>query len=193
MTDIDSEIAGIEADMALGDSSEYWHDTAKQERYGQLLGARDSGTPAPAINPNRQRIAEIEKDMAGPGNSSKYWHSIDMQAEYRRRLEAPAEARRLSGEPALSEALGITADQAADMQQRVDSAFDGIDTSDLDSAFEGMSGDAQGYAMRMLADPSKREAYIYSMPEAALEELMAFVEGMPDHEVAALERALLLS
>ena len=78
-------------------------------------------------------------------------------------------------------------------QQRIDTAFDGIDTTDLDSAFEGMSGEAQQYAARIMADPSQREAYIMSMPEAALEELMAFVNGMPDHEVAALERALLLS
>ncbi len=38
------------------------------------------------------------------------------------------------------------------------------DTTDLDMAFDGLSGEAQGY-----------------------------IVGMPDHEVAALERALLLT
>ena len=46
---------------------------------------------------------------------------------------------------------------------------------------------------RSCADPSQREAYLWSMPDAALQELIDFVGGMPDNEVAALERALFLS
>ena len=59
-------------------------------------------------------------------------------------------------------------------------------------AFTGLSDEAQGIAAAVLADPSKREAYIESMPAETLEELIDFVGRMPDAEVAALERALLL-
>ena len=89
--------------------------------------------------------------------------------------------------------LEVVEDQLDEAQDRVDAAFAGIDMTDLDSAFEGLSDEAQGYMLRIVADPSTREAYLLSMPDAALEELMAFVGGMPDHEVAALERALFLS
>ena len=43
----DTEIAQIESDMAA-DINGYFKDAAKVERYGQLIEAKETGTPAPA-------------------------------------------------------------------------------------------------------------------------------------------------
>ena len=64
------------------------------------------------------------------------------------------------------------------------------DTSELDGAFLGLSDTAQSYALRTLADPAQREAYINSMPLETLQELIDFVSRMPEHEQRAVEKAL---
>ena len=45
--DINAEIEEIEAGMEA-DNAAYWDDNLLQERYGQLLAAKESGSPAPA-------------------------------------------------------------------------------------------------------------------------------------------------
>ncbi len=164
------------------------------DRYGALLEEKEAGTPAPAgPSANAQRIAEIEKLMAEPANSSEYWHSEKLQAEYLALIDGKSSTPKNLPAGELAEHLGISEAQASDMQARVGSAFEGIDTTDLDSAFMGLSDEAQSYAYAVLADPSKREAMIEQMPIAALEELIHFVNAMPEAEHAALERALLLT
>ncbi len=82
--DINAEIEEIEAGMEA-DNAAYWDDNLLQERYGQLLAAKESGSPAPAgPDAATARRAEIETLMADP--RSKYWRgsrSEAIQAEYR--------------------------------------------------------------------------------------------------------------
>ncbi len=186
MADISTEIAEIEQ-LQRDDNVSYWKSDLP-DRYGELIAAKEAGTPAPAgPSANDRRIAEIEGLMSD--TYSEYWRGPKadiLQREYRDLIDG--------GQPAseVAEALGISEDMASDMQARVGSAFESIDTGALDSAFEGLSDEAQGIASAVLADPSKREAYIETMPVETLEELVNFVGRMPDNEVAALERALLL-
>ena len=193
----DQEIAQLEGEIAdpLGKTfegpwnSHYTHNVAKQERYSQLIEARDSGAaaaPSPSAAVSRaggaMRLAELEGLMQE--DNGEYWHSEKLQAEYRNLIQG--------GLPFVEVPSG-EADQAGETQERVNTAFQGIDTADLDASFMGMSDDAQGWATRVLQDPSQREACIEQMPAETLEELIAFVKGMPDEEVAALERALFLT
>ena len=69
--DIDTEIAEIEGGMAE-DNAAYWNDPAKQERYGQLLEAREAGeqTP-PAPDKNAARRGELQEMMGD--QHSPYW------------------------------------------------------------------------------------------------------------------------
>ena len=121
-------------------------------------------------------------------DNGEYWHSEKLQAEYRNLIDGGLPASEVA------EALGISEDMAVDFTTRVNTMTSEIgDTGELDSAFLGLSDTAQGYAVRVLADPTKREAYIDAMPVAVLEELADFVSHrMTDHEVSALEKALLL-
>jgi hypothetical protein len=81
MPDVDSEIAQIE-DVISNDSDAYFKDGNMQARYGELISAKESGTTPPPVSRSAERKAEIEKDMAGPQNDSKYWHSEATRTEY---------------------------------------------------------------------------------------------------------------
>ena len=191
MTDLTTEIAGIEASMA-DDNVAYWK-SDMPARYAELVAAQELGTSAPAKpSANQQRIAEIERSMAEPQNSSEYWHSEKMQAEYRDLLDgkSPGAGTLPAGE--LAEHLGVSEDVAADYTSRVDGAFDGIDTADLEAAYEGLSDEAQSYGVTLLAYPDKLQAIEEAMPSHVLEELKVFESGMTPEEHAALRRALLL-
>jgi hypothetical protein len=132
--------------------------------------------------------------MASAGNDSEYWHNPAMREEYAHLLQGgPPVGEDTLPASELAEAYGISEDQAVDFTARMNTMSEEIgDTGALDMAFMGLSDTAQGVASAVLADPSKREAYINSMPVETLEELIDFVGRMPDTEVAALERALLL-
>ena len=134
-------------------------------------------------------IAEIEALQRD--DNVAYWKDPQMPQRYGELIAAQeAGTAAPAGPSANAQRIAeIEADMAG---HRVGSAFEGIDTTDLDSSFEGLSDSAQGYAYAVLADPSKREALIESMPVETLEELIHFVNAMPDDEQAALERALLL-
>ena len=151
----DQEIAEIESAMQT-DNGEYWHSPQMQERYRDLLDARDSGAATPPGNANLTRRAEIEKSMASAGNSSEYWHSPEMQAEYMKLLDTPPPAHEGGRDDA-------TSPEIAETQERVNTAFQGIDTTDLDASFMGMSDAAQSWAGRVLQDPSTRIAAIEQM------------------------------
>jgi len=91
MTDDDTaqEIAEIEADMA-DDFAGYQGDTAKQERYGQLLQAREAGTVAPA-KPDADSVRRDELVKLMADQRSIYWkgsQSDKLQQEYRDLLGA---------------------------------------------------------------------------------------------------------
>ena len=131
-------------------------------------------------SPSKEALMKRE-----PQNESEYWHSPELQAEYLDLIDgkSPTGGTLPAGELA----------DAAEVSERVSAAFEGIDTGALDSAFEGLSDEAQGIATAVLADPSQRESLIESMPIAALEELIDFVGRMPEDEQVALERALLLT
>ena len=92
----------------------------------------------------------------------------------------------------LAEHLGVSEDVAADYTSRVDGAFEGLDTADLESAYEGLSDEAQGYGVALLLHPDKLQAYEAQMPAHVLEELKIFESGMTPEEHAALKRAVLL-
>lgn len=60
--DVEHEIASIEERMRT-DHDGYWHDEAAQRRYGQLIEARDTGVPAPAVDAKAARRGELERMM----------------------------------------------------------------------------------------------------------------------------------
>ncbi len=200
---VDQEIASIEA-VQQTDNTAYWK-SGLPDRYGELIAAKEAGTPAPARpSANAQRIAEIEKLMAEPQNSSKYWHDPEMQREYLDLISHPPGAMEAVGgrsseasdaEPVseVAAAWGVSEEHFADYQSRVDSAFAGLDTVEMESAYEGLSDEAQSYGVALLLHPDKLKAYEAAMPEAVLEELKAYEAGMTPEEHAALKRALLLS
>ena len=75
-----TEIATIESGMRT-DLAAYMRDVPTQERYRDLIRARDGGGPAPASpSPVTARRREIEKMMADP--RSGYWRDEALQAEY---------------------------------------------------------------------------------------------------------------
>ena len=77
--------------------------------------------------------------------------------------------------------------QAIDFTSRMNAMTEEIgDTAALDSAFEGLSDSAQGYALKALADPSQRVALIETMPISDLEELADVL----DDDIAAGEIAV---
>jgi hypothetical protein len=83
---VDAEIASIQGQMKA-DFRGYERDAALQDRYRTLLEAQKAGggsAPSPAAS-NRKR--EIQAMMGG-GTSSPYWHSPELQAEYRALIEA---------------------------------------------------------------------------------------------------------
>ena len=198
MPDIDTEIAEIEA-VQRDDNVAYWK-SGMPARYGELLEARENGMPAPAGPSARaQRIAEIEKLMAEPANSSEYWHSEKLQTEYLALIDGKSSTPKNLPAGELAEHLGISEAQASDMQGRVDSAFEGLDTTEMDSAFEGLSDETQAQALRLLADPSiladtaSQDRFIMGMSDEAWEELLHFEANMTTEEHGALKRALLVS
>ena len=81
---------------------------------------------------------------------------------------------------------------AADYSARVDGAFEGIDTADMEAAYAGLSDDAQSYGVTLLAYPDKLQAIEAAMPASVLEELKAFEASMTPEEHGALRQALLL-
>ena len=140
----------------------------------------------------RSRIRKRRRRLAEPQNSSKYWHDEKLQQEYLSLIGGLQQKYRNLYDGAshdAAEALGATEDFTSRMALMSEEIGD---TAGLDASFEGLSDAAQSYAAAALADPSKREAYINSMPVETLEELIDFVGRMPEHEQAALERALLL-
>lgn len=77
------------------------------------------------------------------------------------------------------------------MQARVQTMTEEIgDTAMLDSTFEGLSSASQGFAVKVLADPTKRVALLQQMPVEVYEELAYFVHAMPEAEQMAVEKAL---
>ena len=65
-----------------------------------------------------------------------------------------------------------------------------IGTLNKDGQRRAWSDTAQGFAVKVLADPSKRVALLQRMPVEVYEELAYFVHAMPEHEQVALEKAL---
>jgi hypothetical protein len=191
MTDANTEIAEIEQ-LQQTDNTAYWK-SDMPARYAQLLEAQDAGTSSPAgPSANQQRIAEIERMMAEPQNSGEYWHNEKLQQEYLALIDGKSPGSGTSPAGELAEALGVSEDVAADYTARVDGAFEGIDTADMEAAYEGLSDEAQSYGVALLLHPDKLQAYEASMPAHVLEELKVFESGMTPEEHGALKRALLL-
>ena len=82
--DVAGEIAAIEKTMGE-DNRAYWKDPAMQERYGELLEARESGeaarAPPEAAPKSSERMIEIEALMKDA--NGVYWHDQELQDEYR--------------------------------------------------------------------------------------------------------------
>ena len=206
MSDLDSEIAELEASMAE-DIDGYFKDEAAQARYAALIEARETGSAAPVSDRNAARRAELEDMMRQSANTSPYWHSEELQREYAALLEAPpsafdavGEVDRGTGERTVGDVLGLDADGAQEMAARIERAFEGIDTTDLDTAWCGLSERAQWGLLKVLADPpsvlrdqSTVDAFADWIGTGPFEEILAFEAGMSPEERAALRRACLLT
>jgi len=211
MADLEQEIEAIEKTMAA-DSDAYFRDERMQARYAELLGAQESGGPAPAgPSRNADRMRAIEAEMAAPMNHSRYWANTPegerMRQEYAALLSGPpqsaydavAEAHRDVGEPTVADVLGLDAEGVTELQERVAQAFEGVDTGDLDSAFDGLSDRAQFGIYKLLADPSAVlrdqstvDAFAGEIGDAAFQEILFFEASMTEPEKAALRRAVFL-
>lgn len=145
--DTDAEIANIERTIA-NDSAAYWQSQWTQDRYAELLAAREAGQPAAAPDANAERRAEIERLISD--NSSEYWQGRDserLQQEYHDLITA-AEAEADSGP---SEAELETAARTAD-KELADLLGD-ADAADLSAELEAASEVIQQAYLAAAAHP----------------------------------------
>ena len=155
---VSAEIVELEGQMV--DPRTWFHDKAGQERYRQLVEAEDSGA-APPAKPSAiaQRIAEIETLMQD--RLSDYWRgprAETLQQEYRQLLDGeeaggfPAEmVKSWAGSLEVSEEDMLGAfERAGEIAEAVGN------TSDLDSAFVGLSDSLQKSCWQALAQPERR-------------------------------------
>lgn len=106
---ISSEIATLEEKMS--DRRAWFHDTASQERYAELVEARAEGTSPKRKTPAEKEIADIEKQISTDRRG--YFKDPKAQARYRELL-AERDGVPLEEAPKKTEILEISKEEEAD-------------------------------------------------------------------------------
>ena len=200
---VDAEIAELE--LRMTSPREWFHDHAGQERIKELYEQQDSGT-TPERQPvaGVQRIFEIESLMADA--KGEYWHSKELQNEYRSLIEAKDVSRPgdllaslvgridLADMPAdvigneLMEAEGVT-----DAELETWGEWTGLDPASIAEGFANAKALWDG--MEAVSDPENyaaiREAYTSEMPAECMRGIdREFCMDAPYYEPAGAEDML---
>ncbi len=191
---IESEIGQLEVRMR--DTDAWGHDKAGQARIAALYEHEEAtGGEVPEAAPKSERMLEIEELMKDA--SGEYWHSPELQDEYRALAEA--DARGLSEEMTSTDMvqswashLDVTPEEALDGFQRAEqiSTDLGGDTAELMTAFSGLPDRVQWVCRRALAAPEMRIELIKGLSDEDYNELGGFLDAMTPEEHRAVEKAL---
>ena len=191
--EISSEIGELETKMR--DTRAWAADTAGQERNGRLYEAQEAtGGEAPEAAPKSERMLEIEEMMRD--TNSVYWHDEAVQNEYKALLEAdernlPVEMTEPENVAGWAEHLDVPPEQVLDMMQRAEQITAEVgDTSELETAFSGLSDRVQWAIRRALAAPEMRIELIQGLTDEEYNELGTFLDAMTPEEHKAVEKAL---
>jgi len=165
--ELSTEISQIEKEI-VDPASGYWRSPDRQARYGKLLEARQTGTPAPKADPRLSERLAIEKIMADPARRQEYWNSEAMQLRYRELLAdsatpsgeewraSPTQARAAIG-PTLAEEWGERfAEKLRRVQDMAGLALGALDESGqtaLKNAFDLLPRTIQENVFRELSRP----------------------------------------
>jgi hypothetical protein len=151
--------------------------------------------PAAELAPQaQQRMVELSAMMKEA--DGEYWHSPELQEEYRALAEAdvrglPAEATAPENVDAWAEHLDVPPEQVLDGMQRAEQITAEVgDTAELETAFSSLSDRAQWVARQALAAPERRIELIKTLTVAEYAELGNFLDAMTGPEQRAVKNAL---